>query len=187
MQKTAAIMKTEPICIHRATFRNAVPVNLICSETVAEEYKLSYHNTTKYSNLKESYPEQSETNQRKKMMLWNLTELQLNTRGKITTSRQAAWVFSKHNKPYTGLDEAAVWSELIDIQATSDMKAALQRCSGSEWPRDLDSTIGYRLSESLSTVWVACPQEYDTRWPCMCSPCLAQHTPVKLCSQKLTL
>lgn len=145
MQKTAAIMKTEPICIHRATFRNAVPVNLICSETVAvaEEYKLSYHNTTKYSNLKESYLEQSETHQRKKMMLWNLTELQLNKRGKITTSQQAAWVFSKHNKPYTGLDEAAVWSELIDIQATSDMKAALQRCSGSEWPRDLDSTIGY--------------------------------------------
>lgn len=66
MQKTAAIMKTEPICIHRATFRNAVPVNLICSETVAEEYKLSYHNTTKYSNLKESYLEQSETHQRKK-------------------------------------------------------------------------------------------------------------------------
>lgn len=68
MQKTAAIMKTEPICIHRATFRNAVPVNLICSETVAvaEEYKLSYHNTTKYLNLKASYPEQSETHQRKK-------------------------------------------------------------------------------------------------------------------------
>lgn len=68
MQKTAAIMKTEPICIHRATFRNAVPVNLICSETVAvaEEYKLSYHNTTKYLNLKASYPEQSDPSEKKK-------------------------------------------------------------------------------------------------------------------------
>jgi len=42
------------------------------------------------------------------------------------------------------LDEAAIQSELIDIQAAGDMKAAL------------------RGGESLSAFWVACPQEYDT-------------------------
>lgn len=38
----------------------------------------------------------------------------------------------------------AIQSELIDIQAAGDMKAAL------------------RGSESLSAFWVACPQEYKT-------------------------
>lgn len=42
------------------------------------------------------------------------------------------------------LDEAAIESELIDIQAAGDMKAAL--CG----------------VESLSTFWVACPQDYGT-------------------------
>ena len=42
------------------------------------------------------------------------------------------------------LDEKAIQSELIDIQAAGDMKAAL------------------RGPESLSAFWVACPQEYDT-------------------------
>ena len=42
------------------------------------------------------------------------------------------------------LDEAANQSELIDIQAAGDMKAALHG------------------AESLITFWVTCPQEYDT-------------------------
>lgn len=39
---------------------------------------------------------------------------------------------------------ANIQSELIDIQAAGNMKAAL------------------RGAESLSAFWVACPQEYDT-------------------------
>lgn len=52
--------------------------------------------------------------------------------------------FSANVRKVMPLDEAAIQSELIDIQATGDMKAAL------------------RGSESLSAFWVACPQEYKT-------------------------
>lgn len=49
------------------TFRNAVPVYLICHETVAvaKEYNLRRHHNTKHASFKESYPEQSEARQRK--------------------------------------------------------------------------------------------------------------------------
>lgn len=52
--------------------------------------------------------------------------------------------FSANVRKVMPLDEAAIQSELIDIQAAGDMKAAL------------------RGSESLSAFWVACPQEYKT-------------------------
>ncbi|KAM3836178.1 SCAN domain-containing protein 3-like [Diretmus argenteus] len=52
--------------------------------------------------------------------------------------------FSANLKKVILLDEAAIQSELVDIQASSEMKAAL------------------RGAESLSTFWVACPQDYGT-------------------------
>lgn len=52
--------------------------------------------------------------------------------------------FSANVRKVMPLDEAAIQSELIDIQASGDMKEAL---SG---------------SESLSALWVACPPEYKT-------------------------
>uniref|UniRef100_UPI003AB06FCF zinc finger BED domain-containing protein 5-like n=1 Tax=Centroberyx gerrardi TaxID=166262 RepID=UPI003AB06FCF len=52
--------------------------------------------------------------------------------------------FSANVKKVMLLDEAAIQSELVDIQGSSEMKAAL------------------RGAESLSTFWVACPQDYGT-------------------------
>jgi len=52
--------------------------------------------------------------------------------------------FSANAKKLLQFDEAAIQIQLIDMQASSEMKAAL------------------RGAESLSTFWVSCPQDYGT-------------------------
>ncbi|XP_071059414.1 zinc finger BED domain-containing protein 5-like [Pseudochaenichthys georgianus] len=52
--------------------------------------------------------------------------------------------FSANAKKLLQLDEAAIQIQLIDMQASSEMQAAL------------------RGAESLSTFWVSCPQDYGT-------------------------
>nr|XP_023701213.1 SCAN domain-containing protein 3-like [Paramormyrops kingsleyae] len=102
---------TEKYAFIMPTFRNASPVCLICSETVAvaKEYNLRHHHNTKHSNFKVSYPEQSEARQRKIATLKSaysrasgIITRTLTDQERVTcASLQAAWVLCRHNRPFT--------------------------------------------------------------------------------------
>ncbi|KAL0149128.1 hypothetical protein M9458_055560 [Cirrhinus mrigala] len=102
---------TEKYAFIMPTFRNASPVCLICSETVAvaKEYNLHRHHNTKHSNFKVSYPEQSEARQRKIATLKSaysrasgIITRTLTDQERVTcASLQAAWVLCRHNRPFT--------------------------------------------------------------------------------------
>ncbi|RXN10795.1 SCAN domain-containing 3-like protein [Labeo rohita] len=102
---------TEKYAVIMPTFRNASPVCLICSETVAvaKEYNLRRHHNTKHSNFKVSYPEQSEARQRKIATLKSaysrasgIITRTLTDQERVTcASLQAAWVLCRHNRPFT--------------------------------------------------------------------------------------
>ncbi|RXN13362.1 SCAN domain-containing 3-like isoform X2 [Labeo rohita] len=102
---------TEKYAFIMPTFRNASPVCLICSETVAvaKEYNLRRHHNTKHSNFKVSYPEQSEARQRKIATLKSaysrasgIITRTLTDQERVTcASLQAAWVLCRHNRPFT--------------------------------------------------------------------------------------
>ncbi|CAM4695332.1 unnamed protein product [Leuciscus chuanchicus] len=75
--------------------------------------------------------------------------LHFSTLKTVGHSKGCHWIspggeFSANVSKVMPVDEAAIQSELMDIQAAGDMKAAL------------------RGAESLSAFWVACPREYDT-------------------------
>ncbi|KAL0153882.1 hypothetical protein M9458_050803 [Cirrhinus mrigala] len=102
---------TEKYAFIMPTFRNASPVCLICSETVAvaKEYNLRRHHNTKHSNFKVSHPEQSEARQRKIATLKSaytcasgIITRTLTDQERVTcASLQAAWVLCRHNRPFT--------------------------------------------------------------------------------------
>ncbi|KAL0150111.1 hypothetical protein M9458_054538 [Cirrhinus mrigala] len=111
---------TEKYAFIMPTFRNASPVCLICSETVAvaKEYNLRRHHNTKHSNFKVSYPEQSEARQRKIATLKSaysrasgIITRTLTDQERVTcASLQAAWALCRHNRPFT---ESEVLKECI--------------------------------------------------------------------------
>ncbi|MBN3290676.1 SCND3 protein, partial [Polypterus senegalus] len=105
---------TEKYAFIMPTFRNASPVCLICSETVAvaKEYNLRRHHNTKHSNFKVSYPEQSEARQRKIATLKSaysrasgiITQTLTDQERATCASLQAAWVLCRHNRPFAESD-----------------------------------------------------------------------------------
>lgn len=93
------------------TFRNAVPVCLISNETVAvaKEYNLRCHHNTENANFKDSYPEQSEVRQRKISTLKSQYSRASGIMNRVSNKQErasiaslrAAWILSRHNKPFT--------------------------------------------------------------------------------------
>lgn len=101
-------------------FINSKPVCLICNEVVAvcKEYNIQRHHKTKHGNFKEAYPLQTEARKQKlsaltagyahssKILVRGLTAQQ-----KVTSaSLKAAWVLTRHNKPFT---DAKVFKEVM--------------------------------------------------------------------------
>ena len=107
-----------------------LPVCLICNETVAvaKEYNLRRHHSTKHTSFKESYPEQSEAQQRKVAALKSQYSQIINRTSTeqeraTSVSLQAAWVLSRHNKPFTDAEVikecmVAVLEELATYKST---------------------------------------------------------------------
>ncbi|XP_042338408.1 SCAN domain-containing protein 3-like [Plectropomus leopardus] len=92
-------------------FMNAKPVCLICNEVVAvcKEYNIRRHHETKHGNFKAAYPLQTLTAgyaHSSKILVRGLTAQQ-----KVTSaSLKAAWVLTRHNKPFT---DAEVFKEVM--------------------------------------------------------------------------
>lgn len=79
-------------------------------------------------------------------------------RDPLTISTSAE--FSANVMKVMSLDEGSLQSELAEIQAADDMKATL------------------RVTESLSTFWVSCPEDYikDARHVCVFTMFLSTYT-----------
>ena len=110
---------TDKHAFFKPTF-NATRVCLICSEMSSEfaaavskeEYNLRRHHNMKHASFKESYPEQSEARQGKIATLKSadsrasgVVARALTDQERVTcASLQAAWVLSKHNRPFTEVE-----------------------------------------------------------------------------------
>ena len=92
-------------------FINAKPTCLICIKAVAvcKEYNIRRHHETKHGKFKNAYPLGTEVQKNKiksleagcahssKILVRSLTEQQRVT----SASLKAAWVLTRHNKPFT--------------------------------------------------------------------------------------
>ena len=101
-------------------FINAKPTCLICNEAVAvcKEYNIRRHHETKHGQFKNAYPPGTEVRTNKikaleagyahsnKILVRSFTEQQRVT----SASLKAAWVLTRHNKPFT---DAEVFKEVM--------------------------------------------------------------------------